>query len=343
MTKAVDRRRDNVLKIIVNEYVANATPVASEAILRHHRLGVSPATIRNDMAYLEGEGYITRPYTSSGGVPLDKAYRYFVENLSENVDLPAEEQQRIRRMLGDVGEEYERILRLAAGAMANLVGNVAVVTYPKSSENRFRHLELIEIHQYMALIVLVLSNAVLRRFTLSFNEPVSQEHLDDTAAKFNREYVGLTRRQMRSKKLEVTPIEKKISGAVMEIMAHEEEPVYEGSYLEGLRLMLGQPEFTQRDRMLGVLELLEAKAWLGHVIDLQLTGEGIKVIIGEENPEASLHDLGLVFGKYGIPDQVGGTLGIIGPKRMDYGRAIAAVYYISSILSEFMSRVIGED
>jgi heat-inducible transcriptional repressor len=107
--------------------------------------------------------------------------------------------------------------------------------------------------------------------------------------------------------------------------------------------MLGQPEFTQRDRMLGVLELMEAKAWLRHVIDWQLTGEGVKVIIGEENHEASLHDLSLVFSKYGIPDQVGGTVGIIGPKRMDYRRAISAVCYMSGVLSELMTRVLGKD
>ena len=172
MTKEANKRRDTVLKIIVNEYIATALPVASESILRHHRLGVSPATIRNDMAFLEEEGYITRPYTSSGGVPLDKAYRYYVETISENVGLPSEEQKRIRSALNEAVDEYDRLLKMAANIMAHLVGNAAIVTQPMSSENKFRHMELVEIHEYMALLVLVLSNAVLRRQILTFEEPV---------------------------------------------------------------------------------------------------------------------------------------------------------------------------
>jgi len=343
MTKSSIKRRDAVLKIIVSEYISTANPVASESILRHHRLGVSPATIRNDMAFLEDEGYITRPYTSSGGVPQDKAYRYYVENLSESVDLPADEQKRIRNMLGDACDEYDRFLKVAANIMAHLVGNAAIVTYPKSSESRFRHLELVEIHEYMALLVLILSNAVLHRQTLSFDQPVNQEQLDRAVGKINREYAGQTGRQIKDKKLALTPVEKRALNTVAEIMAHENEIQYENSYLEGVRLMLGQPEFTQRERMLGILELMEAKGWLRHVIDWQVTGEGVKVIIGGENREAALRDLGLVFGQYGVPDQMGGTLGIIGPKRMDYRRAISAVNYISGLLSELVARVSREE
>jgi heat-inducible transcriptional repressor len=343
MTKGAEKRRDNVLKIIVNEYVATALPVASEAILRNYDLGVSPATIRNDMACLEEEGYIARLYTSSGGIPLDKAYRHYVENLSGSVDLPAEEQRQVRKILGEAVEEYDRILRMAASIMAHLVGNAAVVTYPRSNENRFRHLELVAINEYMALVVLILSNAVLRRFPLSFSKQVTEEQLEEAAGRLNREFIGLTRKTIKARKLELTSLEKKVCGAVMDIMEHEEELEYDSSYLEGLRLMLGQPEFTQHDRMLNVLELMEAKGWLRHVIDWQITGEGVKVIIGGENHEASLHDLSLVFSKYGVPDQLGGTIGIIGPKRMDYGRAISAVNCMSDVLSEMMARVRGED
>lgn len=339
MTKASDKRRDAVLRIIVDEYVATAAPVASEAILRHHRLGVSPATIRNDMAYLEEEGYIARPYSSSGGVPLDKAYRYYVENLSREVDLSQGEQKYIRRILATADAEYERILRLAANIIAQLAGNAAVVTYPKSSENKFRHLELVKIHRYMALIVLILSNAILRRAVLSFEEPVTQEQLDTVASKFNREYAGLTRQQIVEAKFEMTRLEEEITTMIVEMISQEDSLEYESSYLEGLRLMLGQPEFTQRDRMLRILEIMEVRGWLKPMIDWQAEDEGVKVIIGEENRETSLHDLSLVFGKYGVSSHLGGAVGIIGPKRMDYGRAISAVSYVSGVLSELVARV----
>ncbi len=343
MSKAAYKRRDSVLKIIVSEYIATATPVASEAILRHHSLGVSPATIRNDMASLEEEGYIARPYTSSGGVPLDKGYRFYVETISGHAALPGEDQKRIRRLLDTAVDEYDTLLKIAANTMARLVGNVAIVTFPKSAECKFKHIELVEMHQYMAMLVLILSNAVLRRQTLSFDESVRQEQLGEVALKFNREYAAQTRSQIAGKKLELTPLEKKVLGTISDVMASEDAIEYESSYLEGLRLMLGQPEFVQRERMLGILELMEAKGWLRNVIDWQVTEEGVKVIIGEENRETALHGLSLVFSNYGIPEQAQGTIGVIGPKRMDYSRAISAVNYISGLLSELVARVWRND
>lgn len=343
MSKAAYKRRDDVLKIIVSEYIVTASPVASEMILRHHSLGVSPATIRNDMASLEEEGYIKRPYTSSGGVPLDKGYRFYVETLSQNVGLPGDDQKRIRNMLDTSVDEYDQLLKIAATAMAQLVGNAAIITFPKSSESRFRHLELVEMHEYMAMLVLILSNAVLRRQTLSCDAPVAQEQLNEVAARFNRECAGQTRVQIAAKKKNLSPLEKKVLNTVTDIMASEDTIEYSNTYLEGVRLMLGQPEFVQRERMLGVLELMEAKGWLKHLIDWQVTDDGVKVIIGEENAETSLHDLSIVLSNYGVPEQVRGTVGVIGPKRMDYRKAISAVNYISSLLSELVARVCKND
>ena len=343
MSKAAYKRRDAVLKIIVSEYIATATPVASEAVLRHHSLGVSPATIRNDMASLEDDGYITRPYTSSGSVPLDKGYRFYVENISGHTDLPSDEQKRIRHLLDAAVDEYDRLLKIAAGVTARLVGNAAIVTFPKSAECRYKHIELISLQQYGAMMVLVLGNAVLRRQTIKFSEPVEQEHLSEAAAKFNREYAGRTRSQIAARKLGMTPLEKMISGSISEVMAGEDAIEYESSYFEGVRLMLEQPEFVQRERMLGVLELMEAKGWLRNVIDWQITDEGVKVIIGGENRESALHDLSLVFGNYGVPDQVQGAVGIIGPTRMDYSKAISTVNYISGLLSELVAKVCRDE
>lgn len=343
MSKAAYKRKDDVLKIIVSEYIATATPVASEAILRHHSLGVSPATIRNDMAFLEEEGYITRPYTSSGGVPLDKGYRFYVETLAQDEDLTGEEQKRIRNLLDTAVDEYDKFLKMAATAMAQLVGNAAIITFPKSPESRFKHLELLEVHKYMAMLVLILSNAVLRRQTLNFEEPVTQEQLSVAATRFNCEYASQTRKQIAHKKIDLSSLEKKILATVLDVMASEDAIEYDNSYLEGLRLMLGQPEFVQRERMLGVLELIEAKGWLRHLIDWQVTDEGVKVIIGDESHATALHDLSLVVSNYGVPQQVRGAVGVIGPKRMDYRKAISAVTYISSLLSELVARVCKND
>lgn len=339
MSKAAYKRRDDVLKIIVSEYITTATPVASEAILRHHSLGVSSATIRNDMASLEEQGYIARPYTSSGGVPLDKGYRFYVESLSQNEDLPGEEQKRIKNLLDTAVDEYDRFLKMAAATMAQTVGNAAIITFPKSPESKYKHLELLKMHEYVAMLVIILSSAVLRRQTLDFDEPLTDEQLISAAARFNHEFAGKTRKEITDSKLDLGPLEKKILATIVDIMASEDAIKYDDSYLEGIRLMLGQPEFVQRERMLGVLELMEAKGWLRQLLDWQVTDEGVKVIIGDESQTTAMHDLSLVIGNYGVPEQVRGTVGVIGPKRMDYRKAISAVSYISGLLSELVARV----
>lgn len=343
MSKAAGKRRNDVLRIIVNEYIATASPVASESILRRHSLGVSPATIRNDMASLEEEGFITRPYTSSGGVPLDKGYRFYVESIPNGLELSQAEQQRIRNLLASAVDEYDRLLKTAAAIMSQLVGNAAIVTFPKMCESKLRRVELLEMHEYMAMLILILSNAVLRKQTLTFDHPVSQVQLSELATKLNREHIGQTQKQMAEATLKAPPVEQKVLAAVGDIMSNEDAVENDSAYLDGLRLMLGQPEFTQRERMLSALDLMEEKGWLRHLIDWQVTDEGVRVIIGEENRQTALHDLSLVLSNYGVPDHARGTVGVIGPTRMDYRRAISAVNYISGLLSEVVAKVFGDN
>jgi heat-inducible transcriptional repressor len=126
-------------------------------------------------------------------------------------------------------------------------------------------------------------------------------------------------------------------------MASEDEMVYHQSYLEGLRLMLGQPEFIQKDRMLDILELMEARNWLDTLLRRQIGPERVEVVIGEENRDKTLKDLSLVLGRYGVPKKIGGTIGVIGPTRMDYRKAISTVNYMSGILSYLMAGVCEEE
>lgn len=343
MPKGLTKRREAVLRIIVGKYIATAAPVASETICRNYDLEVSPATIRNDMAYLEKEGYIARPHTSAGTVPLDKAYRYYVESLAMDVKLPSDEQRRIRNMFREVDEEFEKWLKLAAAIVARLVRNAALVTFPKSNQPRFRHLELISIHESLALLVLVLSNTILRRQLLSFNEPVAQEELNILANKFNATYSGLTSSEIVREQVELSAAEERVLDTVVGIMAAEDEMEYDEPYLDGLRLMLGQPEFVNRDRMLSIMELMEAKDWLNSLFSHRLSREGVHVVIGEENRNDALRDLSLVFGRYGIPGEVGGAVMVIGPTRMDYRRAISSVGYVSKVLSDLVAGVYHGD
>jgi len=343
MLKGLTERREAVLRIIVSEYIDTAVPVASETIFRSYKLGVSPATIRNDMAYLEKEGYIARPHTSAGSIPLDKGYRHYVESLSRKTELDRQEQERIGKLFREVEKEFEKWLKLAAVITASLAKNAALVTVPKPRQCRFKHLELVALQESMALMVLVLSEAILKRQLLSFKEPVTQERLAIVCGKLNSLFSGLTSSKISAMKLDLSSEETQVTEAVIDMMFAEDELEYEQPYLEGLRLMLGQPEFAQKDRMLSIMELMETRDWLSSAFGRRSDRLGVQVIIGEENRNATLRDLSLVFTPYGIPDRIGGTIGIIGPTRMDYRRAISAVEYISRILSNLVASVSRND
>jgi heat-inducible transcriptional repressor len=335
-------RRKAILNIIVAEYIATAIPVASETILRGYHLSVSSATIRNDMAYLEKEGYITKPHTSSGSVPLAKGYRHYVESISKDIELPVEEQHRIRDSFHNI-EEVERWLKLAATMMAKLVGNAALVTFPKAGQYHFKHLELVSMNEFLVLLILVLSETVLKQQLLSFTEPLNQEQLTGVANRLNAQYAGLTGSQIAANKVETTPGARRITDVITEMMATEDEMEYHQSYLEGLRLMLGQPEFIEKDRMLSILELMEARDWLDTLLRRKIEHERVQIVIGEENRDETLKDLSLVLGRYGIPKKMGGTIGVIGPTRMDYRKAISTVNFMSGILSYLVAGVCEEE
>jgi heat-inducible transcriptional repressor len=343
MLKGLTPRREAVLKIIVSEYIDTAVPVASETIFRNYKLGVSPATIRNDMVYLEVEGYIARPHTSAGSVPLDKAYRHYVESLTKKPELSLQEQDRIRKLFREVEKEFEKWLKLAAAISASLAKNAALVTLPKPRQCRFKHVELVALQESMALMVLVLSQAILKRQLLSFAVPITQERLTVMSNRLNATLTGLTSSEILNRKAKLPSEEAHATEAVIDMMSAEDELEYEQPYLEGLRLMLGQPEFAEKDRMLSIMELMETKDWLSSAIGRSSRDLGVQVVIGEENRNETLRDLSLVFCRYGVPDNIGGTIGIIGPTRMNYRRAISTVDYISRILSNLVASVSSND
>jgi heat-inducible transcriptional repressor len=337
MLKGLTSRREAILKIIVSEYIDTASPVASETIFRNYKLGVSPATIRNDMMYLESEGYIARPHTSAGSVPLDKGYRHYVESLTRKPELSLQEQDRIHKLF--LEKEFEKWLKLAAAISASLARNAALVTLPKPRQCRFKHLELVALQESMALMVLVLSQAILKRQLLSFEAPVNQERLTIMSNRLNDALSGLSSSEILTRKSELPQEEAHVTEAVIDMMSAEDDLEYEQPYLEGLRLMLGQPEFAEKDRMLSIMELMETRDWLSSAIGRGSRDFGVQVVIGEENRNETLRDLSLVFCRYGIPDLIGGTIGIIGPTRMNYRRAISTVDYISGILSDLVASI----
>lgn len=319
----------------MGEYISKATPVGSESIARNYPLGVSPATIRLEMAKLEEEGFITRPHYSAGGVPSDKGYRYYVEYLEEMTDLSLNEKLLSGHLFSQVAKEVEEWLRVGASILCQLTRNAAVVTKPRAFKSCFKHLELISIHKFMALLIILLKEAKLKQRFLVFDYPISQEELSATTEKLNEAFAGLSSAQIKKHRLPLSPLEEKVTYHLLQLIEGEEQ-AEEEPVLYGLHYVLNQPEFGHRHKALKLMEAIEGKKWLKAI---EPQGEGIKVIIGEENEEEGIRDCSLVLSRYGIPQEIEGTIGVLGPTRMHYGRAMSAVKYVSEVLSGLMNQI----
>ena len=340
--KALKARREIILRVIVDEYIRRAMPVASRTIAQDYDLKVSPATIRNDMAYLEGEGYITRPHHSAGGIPTDKAYRYYVESLRREVDFSGVEQHSIYHPVRKTRDRIEPQIRWAVFFLARFVHNLAIITSPKTSQSHFKHLDLVSLQDFVALLVLVLYRARIRQRFLSFDEAVSQGELTSLANRLNAVYAGMTSDEILAEEPGLSPLEQKVAQVVVDVMEGENRLEYGKPYIEGLYLLLSQPEFSRTSRVVGILELLEKENWLANVLGQQASAGKVEVIIGGENAEEALRDFGLVVGHYGVSTKAGGIVGVIGPKRMDYSRAISSVNSVSTLLSKSVAEYIQE-
>ena len=336
-------RRSHILKTIVAEYIATANPVASETINRRYPLAVSPATIRNEMARLEEEGYITRPHTSAGGVPSDKGYRFYVESLIREARLSEAEERNLRHLFRRVEQNFEEWMRLTAAILAQRVRNAALISFPRAVESRFKHLDLVALQDYLALLILVLEEANLKRQLLSLKQVVSQSELTFVANKLNAHYTCLTRAEIQEQELALSAIEEQVTEAALQLMQDEDEQQHDEFYFTGLRHLLSQPEFAGKEKVVKILEMLEEGSKIRTILtSLRSSGQDIMVSIGAENDEEALQECSLIIIQYGIPRKATGAIGVMGPKRMDYRFTIPSVKLFSSLMSELLAGYIPE-
>lgn len=334
----LSERKEHILRIIVGEYISLANPVGSEAIARRFGLGLSAATIRNEMARLEEDGYIIRPHISGGGIPSDRGYRYYVESMVQE-EVPLEEQRMLSHLFHQVERELAEWNRLAAALLARMVHNVAIVTSPKAAASRIKHLELVALQESLALLILLLQQAKLRQQLIAFDEVISQGELGAISRKLSALFQGLTRSQVLARSVGLSPVEEQVKNAVVQIMAGEDERRYEEPYIEGLRQLLTQPEFAHAQNMLCLMEVLESKDIVRGLLPEMLVEGGVRVIIGAENREDAMKECSMVVTQYGVPGEVNGVLGVIGPRRMPYGRAISSVRYMGSLMSDLVAEL----
>jgi heat-inducible transcriptional repressor len=355
MAAEMTERRQLLLKLVIQEFINNPTPtpmpVASDLLVRKYGLNVSSATVRNELAALEELGYLTHWHTSAGRVPTDAGYRYFVENLMDRTPLSATEQRTIRHQFYQVRSELDQWIQLAGAVLARTAQNASVVTPPRAYQARFKHLELIAIHDATVLLVLVLHDGTIRQQTLTLEAAHGQEELSRSAGRINERChdapVSRIEELLQFERSQLAPafdeLEQQVLDLVIKAMRQLEEQLNEQIHSDGLIEILSQPEFVQIERVRQLLELLQGGKGLGPLIPRALASDGVQVVIGGEHSRNEMREYSVVLSRYGIIGEVEGVLGVIGPTRMAYPRTISTVRYISSVMSDLLGGLYGNE
>ena len=336
-------RQKAILNIIVSDYIKIANPIASDQIVGHYDIRVSSATIRNDMAELEEAGYLSRPHSSSGAIPRDKAYRVYVESKGNSLasTIPQHIQAYVKRRLLQSDRDIEQQIKIASNTLSNLVGNMAISTYPQAKVSKIRHLELIPLQEFVVMLVVVLGQTKLKRQIIRFKEPIDRSQIEQSGNKIRKVALGLTSEGIKTKRPNFTDLEQDILEVVQSILKSEDEGHYKDVHIHGLANILSQPEFSQNSKLQAFLEGLETGTVVQAIVEETPNGELVKVIIGRENRDNVLQPFGIVICPYGIPNEVVGTICAIGPTRMEYFKAIRSVKYISSIMTDLVEGVLA--
>ena len=333
-------RQQLILGLVIRDYIATARPVGSSTI-QNYGLGVSSATIRNEMAVLEDRGYLIQPHTSAGRVPTDLGYRYFVERLMRESHLPVDDQRMIRHQFHQVGVDLEQWMRLAASVLARTAHSAAVVTSLKTEQCRLRHLELISIRENLAMLIIVLEGGIVQQQVLSLEESMNQDTLSQIANRLNDLCAGGSVQRIDTCLRQVGALEQRVLNALIQVMRRVDDDAGLHLYRDGLINMLHQPEFSLPDSARNVVHLFEDRTLLEDLLTEMLEIGGVQVIIGGEGRWDELRDCSLVVSPYGVSGEATGALGVMGPMRMPYSRAISTVRYVAGLLSDLFRDLYG--
>jgi heat-inducible transcriptional repressor len=330
-------RQRLILRLVVREYVATGRPVGSKSLADRAGIGVSPATIRNEMAALEEFGYLEHLHTSGGRVPTDRGYRYFVANLMGDVELPSSEQLTILHQFRQVELQLEQWIELAAATLARAAGNVSLVSAPLSQAPRLRHIELVALQPRLGLVILVTTDGAVRQVMAHWPEDAPQEVLSPLADALAASLRGLSADEIAARNTGASGIARAALDQIAAAMRGLTEATSAQVRHSGLEHMLTQPEFSDAAEAQELLSLLGGSAFLTMMLPRLDESLDVQVFIGQENPADELRRLGVVVSTYGVDGQIVGVLGVVGPTRMAYDRSISSVRYMARLMSDLMA------
>lgn len=345
-------RQQQILLAVIQDYISTGEPVGSRTLSKKYALGLSPATIRNELADLEEEGLLKQPHTSAGRIPSDTGYRLFVDHLMERRSSLPPEQERMIADWRHLSRDLPDLMQQTAKLTAVLSGCTAIVRAPRQAKSRIKYLQLLAVSESEALLVMITDHGSVTNQLVSLPAPLSPEELG-VITNFLNEHLRnqpldrLTQYAVSKISREMARYEQVLHDLYRRVSATQEAG--ERLYLSHTSYLAQQPEFSEGGKVGQLLNLLEQEKLLIELLDtfshpLAEVPEGaVRVSIGTENPLPDLHACSLVTGTYRLGDQIVGEIGILGPTRMEYATAVRTVEVMTERLSRALNELFGLD
>jgi heat-inducible transcriptional repressor len=345
MDEITDRQKV-LLTLIMHEYINQANPIGSKILVERFNLGMSSATVRNEMSYLTEMGYLRQPHTSAGRVPTEKGYRFFVGRLDLQREIPLAIRRTITHQFYQMRNDVEQWVRLAATILADQSKAASIITAPHPASAKLKHVEFISTRGRQILMVLVLIGGEIRQRIQSLTEPVSQVNLSAVGTELTTLFQGFEVERIRKTSKDLNELECDLLQWVIEEMDFTDSMVSGQLYTDGITNVLAEPEFFDSEEARKALRVLEERSMLQDLMarTIQNDEEGnVQVIIGGEGNWDDLRQCSIVLSKYGAPGIASGTIGVLGPIRMAYGQTISTVRFMSGLLSDLVLQTLFDD
>lgn len=333
----LDDRKSAILKAVVEEYVETAQPVGSQTIARAGGLGVSSATVRNEMTVLEREGYLAQPHTSAGRVPTDRGYRFFVDHFTERGDLPASQRRAVADFFASAHAALEDLLHETSHLLSQVSRHAAVVVGSHADTAQIRSVQLVSLQPRLLLVVCVLSNGTIEKDVVHLDDDVDDARIGAATATLERQLHGTPWGALPQLTTTGDPNVDVLAQAALDVLGQRADADPESVFVGGVsRLAAEQSAFPTAERASRLLEMLEHQVVVVSLVR-ELLEQGLTVSIGTENSLDELRDCSIVVAPYEIDGRTAGVVGVLGPTRMNYRHALGAVSAVSQQLGRHLS------
>jgi heat-inducible transcriptional repressor len=344
--ETTENRKRKLLQAVVYEYVRTGKPVGSQVIVDKYNFGLSSATVRNILLRLEKEGFLVQPHTSAGREPTDKGYRFYVDSLLEVQTLAGAEEEKIRKEYSARAKELEDLMISTSHMLSSLSRYTGMVLSPRMDKSLLRRMQLISLGGTQVLAVVVSQTGMIRHRVVTLRHPLSSERLADISAMLNEKLIGLPLSDVRTQilhhieaaqqeQVEAFSLIKELAAEIFDLQSADGQ-----LYVDGRENLFALPELSDdHGQLSGLLRIMEQKSLLSSVLERAMKKQGLSVKIGMENNRPELRGVSLVSSTYKLGDVTVGALGILGPRRMEYGRMIALVEGVTRMVNQMLEKM----